>query len=243
MTESLIAAGIAAGAPGAHAGGENAGGVVLIHALGRSRWSMWLLARRLRAAGWPVATVAYPSRRLPIEAAAERMAREVAEISRGWDPDCSSVHLVGHSLGGIIARRLALTRSDLGPDLRIVRVVQIGSPNIGTAVGGWLVRWAPARWLLGPVLGQVAAFPAREMRHETVGSIAGTLHCGWLNAALGLDGPNDGLVTVRSAWAGAGARAAVPVSHSFLPLSARTAWLVAGFLRDGSFGDALEGKQ
>ncbi len=223
MTESLIAAGF----PGAPAGGENAGGVVLIHALGRSRWSMWLLARRLRAAGWSVATVAYPSLRLPIEAAAERVAREVADASRSW----SAVHLVGHSLGGIIARRLALTR----PDLRIARVVQIGSPNLGTAVGNWLARAAPARWLLGPVLAQVAAFPARAERHATVGSIAGTLHCGWLNAPLGLDGPNDGLVTVRSAWAGAGARAAVPVSHTFLPLSARTARLVAGFLRAGSF--------
>ena len=218
MTESLFDA----GSPG-----SGAGGVVLIHALGRSRWSMWLLARRLRAAGWPVATVAYPSLRLPIEAAAERVAREVADVSRSWDV----VHLVGHSLGGIIARRLALTR----PDLRIARVVQIGSPNLGTAFGKWLARAAPARWLLGPVLAQVAAFPARAERHATVGSIAGTLHCGWLNAPLGLDGPNDGLVTVRSAWAGAGARAAVPVSHTFLPLSARTARLVAGFLRAGSF--------
>ncbi len=207
-------------------------GVVLIHALGRSRGSMWLLARRLRAAGMPVASVAYPSLRLSIEAAAERVAREVADAARGW----GAVHLVGHSLGGIIARRLALTR----PDLRIARVVQIGAPNLGTAVGTRLARRALARWLLGPVLAQVAAFPARAARHEAVGAIAGTLHCGWLNARLGLDGPNDGLVTVRSAWAGAGARAAVPVSHSFLPVSARAARLATAFLRDGSFDAAEE---
>ena len=101
-------------------------------------------------------------------------------------------------------------------------------------------RWS--MWLFGPMLVQVAAFPARVARHEAVGAIAGTGHCGWLNALLGLDGPNDGLVTVRSVWGGAGARAAVPVSHSFLPFSTHVARLVAGFLRDGRF-DIGEGKR
>ena len=219
-----------------------AGGIVLLHALGRSRWSMWLLARRLRAAGWPVAMVGYPSLRLPIEAAAERVARDVATVSRGWGGGSGQVCLVGHSLGGIIARRLALSRSGLEPGLRIARVVQIGSPNLGTNVGTGLARRAVMRWLFGPVLVQAAAFPARVARHEAVGAIAGTGHCGWLNALLGLDGPNDGLVTVRSAWGGAGARAAVPVSHSFLPFSTHVARLVAGFLRDGRF-DVDEGKR
>jgi pimeloyl-ACP methyl ester carboxylesterase len=219
-----------------------AGRIVLLHALGRSRWSMWLLARRLRAAGWPVAMVGYPSLRLPIEAAAERVARDVATVSRGWGTGSGQVHLVGHSLGGIIARRLALSRSGLEPGLRIARVVQIGSPNLGTNVGTGLARRAVMRWLFGPVLVQAAAFPARVARHEAVGAIAGTGHCGWLNAPLGLDGPNDGLVTVRSAWGGAGVRAAVPVSHSFLPFSTHGARLVAGFLRDGRF-DIDEGKR
>lgn len=224
------------------AGSGAAGGVVLLHALGRSRWSMWLLARRLRAAGWPVAMVGYPSLRLPIEAAAERVARDVANVSRGWGSGPCQVHLVGHSLGGIIARRLVLLRADLGPDLRVARVVQIGSPNLGTNVGTGLARRAVMRWMFGPVLVQVAEFPARVARHQAIGAIAGTGHCSWMNAPLGLDGPNDGLVTVRSAWAGAGARAAVPVSHSFLPFSASVARLVAGFLRDGRF-DADEGKR
>jgi hypothetical protein len=106
-----------------------------------------------------------------------------------------------------------------------------------------LARSAPARRLLGPVLTQVAAFPGNEPRNVQIGSIAGTGHIGWLNAPLGLDGPNDGLVTIRSAGGGAGARAAVPVSHTFLPMSARVARLVEGFLRDGGFDGVQECEQ
>ena len=63
---------------------DQAAGIVLIHALGRSRWSMSLMARRLRAMGWPVAVAAYPSRRLSIEASADLVANQIAEASRGW---------------------------------------------------------------------------------------------------------------------------------------------------------------
>lgn len=216
---------ITAGPPGARDAG-----VVLIHALGRTHWSMWLMARRLRAAGWAVVAVGYPSLELPIEQSSGQVAEMVAEASRGW----RGVHLVGHSLGGIIARRLKLTR----PDLRIRRVVQIGSPNLGTAVSGELARQKFAHKVVGPVLAEVAAFPSRVERHDDIGSIAGTWHCRGLNKPLGHTGPNDGLVTVRSAWGGAGARAIVPVSHSFMPYSARAAGLVNRFLRNGNFGGA-----
>jgi pimeloyl-ACP methyl ester carboxylesterase len=142
---------ITAGSLDIHTGGDNAAGVVLIHALGRSRWSMWLLARRLRAAGWRVAMVAYPSLRLSIEAASEWVAREVARVSGDWVSGRGRVHLVGHSLGGVIARRLALTR----PDLDIARVAQIGAPNRGSSVGtrlaGQSVVGASVRRVLGPV--------------------------------------------------------------------------------------------
>jgi pimeloyl-ACP methyl ester carboxylesterase len=229
MTVSLIAD----GPPNACA--DRAVGIVLIHALGRSRWSMWLMARRLRAAGWPVALAAYPSLRRTIEASAELVANQIADASRDW----SGVNLVGHSLGGIIGRKLALTR----PDLRIARVVQIGTPNLGTEVAVRLARRATARRLIGPVLTQVAAFPACEVISAGIASIAGTAHLRWLDAPLGLNGPNDGVVTVRSAWGGAGARATVPISHTFLSYSARAARLVATFLRDGSFNRAQEDQQ
>ena len=206
-------------------------GVMLIHGLGQIRHFMWPMARRLRRAGWPVALAGYPSMRLPIEAATERVGQQVAQAAaaKGWN----QVHLVGHSLGGLIARRLATTRADLN----IGRVVQIGSPNGGTPVAEFMSRWAMARWILGPVLTQVTAFPRHVPVATQVGAIGGTGNCRWLSAPLGLHGPSDGMVPLRSAWAGTGAGMHVATSayHTALPFSARTADLVAVFLATGNF--------
>ncbi len=206
-------------------------GVVLIHGLGRTRLSMWPMARRLRAAGWQVAIASYPSRRLTIEAAAERVADQVAShaVEHGW----RCVNLVGHSLGGLIARHLFLHR----PDLNIDRVVQMGTPNGGTAAARRLQPWAVPRAVLGPVLGQVAGMPPEVATMTPIGSIAGTRTPRWLSRAFALDGPNDGLVTARSAWAGSGDRAALGELHTFLPVSARAARLVSRFLSTGSFAE------
>ena len=203
-------------------------GVVLIHGLGRSAMSMWPMARRLKAAGFEVARAAYPSRRLTLEAATDRVAGQVAMVSGGW----SRVRLAGHSLGGVIARRLARTR----PDLRIGRVVQLGSPNLGSAAAQRLSRYRLARWVFGPVLTQIALLPTSVSRMANVGAIAGTVGVGAPRRLHGLAGPHDGLVSVRSAWAGAAARAAVPVIHSMLPFSRAAAGLTARFIKTGSFG-------
>lgn len=205
-------------------------GVVLIHGLGRTRLSMWPMARRLRADGWQVELASYPSRRLTIEAAAARVAGQVASLvaEHGW----KGVNLVGHSLGGLIARHLLLHR----PDLNVRRVVQLGTPNAGTAAARRLQPWAVPRAVLGPVLGQVAGMSPEVATASPVGSIAGTRGPRWLAKAFGLDGQSDGVVTTRSAWAGAGARTGLAEVHTFLPVSARAARLVSQFLETGSFG-------
>jgi hypothetical protein len=109
------------------------------------------------------------------------------------------------------------------------------------AVGGVLLRGLarPRR----PALTRVTAILAREARAECIGSIAGTDPVGWLNAPLGLDGPDDGAVTHRPARGGAAARAAVPVSRTSAPFGARAARLVAGRLRDGGRDGVQESKR
>ena len=125
-------------------GGISVEGVVLIHGLGRSRIAMEVLARRLRSAGFVAESVGYRSCGLSLTHAIEAVDRAVTGLARGWDV----LHLVGHSLGGIIAAAIALRRTDLP----VGRVVVIGTPMRGSALAGLLVRSAPLRALLGPVL-------------------------------------------------------------------------------------------
>ena len=205
-------------------------GVVLIHGLGRSRASMWLLGRRLSGAGYRVKRVGYPSRRLSVDAATERVRAGIARQTRGWE----RVHLVGHSLGGVVARRIAQTPAGLP----VGRVVQLGAPNLGSGVADRLGGRPLAARRLGPVLAELGRLPRRVARLGGVGAIAGTAHCGLPRRWHGLDGPHDGLVTVRSAWAGAAARVAVPVVHTLLPTSRVVARLVAAYLGEGSFAAA-----
>lgn len=198
--------------------------VILIHGLGRTRASMWPLARRLRRAGFAVERVGYPGTRLGIAGAVAHVRAVLERIAAGRRLD-----LVGHSLGGIIAVRLL--REPGG--LHVRRVVQIGSPNLGSAManrlgGFWLVRRA-----CGPAVDELRARTVRMPPDPRVAAIAGT--AGFWRGPLAR--PHDGTVSLRSAWCGAAHRAHVPVLHALLPASARVAALVAAFLRDGRFSE------
>jgi pimeloyl-ACP methyl ester carboxylesterase len=196
--------------------------VVLIHGLGRTAASMWPLAVRLRRAGFDVTRVGYPSTRLRVAEAVTHLRATLARLARSRAMD-----LVGHSLGGLIAARLL---RDPG-GLSIRRVVQLGSPNLGSAVADRLgVVWPVSRFC-GPAVEELRAHRRRPAADPRIAAIAGT--GGFWKGPLA--GPHDGTVALRSAWSGAGHRAAVPVLHSLLPASSRVAALVTAFLRDGRF--------
>lgn len=198
-----------------------------MHGLGRTRVGMELLAHRLRAAGFEAACVPYRSIRLDVATAAETVAARVAELAGDWD----MVHLVGHSMGGVIAATIAARH----PELPVGRVVVIGAPMRGSGLAARLAGFAPARAVLGPALGDFARLKGPLPRSERIGAIGGTAGSRRIGREAGLPGINDGKVSLRSAWAGAGHRAAVPVGHAMLPFSRRVAELTAAFLRDGRF--------
>ncbi len=207
--------------------GTSVEGVVLIHGLGRSRVAMEILARRLRSAGFAAESVGYRSRGLSLTNATEAVERAVTGMARGWDV----VYLVGHSLGGIIAAAIAAKRT--GPP--VGRVVVIGAPMRGSALAGLLVRAAPLRALLGPVLAELAESGGPAAPSPRIGAIAGTGGAPYFGRGFGLAYPHDGKVSVRSAWTGAAHRAVVPVGHAMLPMSRRVAELTAAFLSHGRF--------
>jgi pimeloyl-ACP methyl ester carboxylesterase len=222
MTERFISQPDDAGRAGAPVEG-----VALIHGLGRTRLVMELLAIRLRRAGFEAVCIDYRSRRVSLAKATETVARRVARLARNWDV----VHLVGHSLGGVIASAIARGR----PDLPVGRVVMIGAPMRGSALAALGARLAPVRAIMGPVLAELGTSGGPVPPSERIGAIAGIAGDPVIGREFGLVGPHDGKVTLRSAWAGAGHRVAVHVGHAMLPFSIRVAELTEAFLKHGRF--------
>lgn len=104
--------------------------IVLVHGVVDNRSAFAVLRRALRRRGFGrVATVNYSPLTADVRVAAARLGRQVERIcaQTGYE----KVHLVGHSLGGVIARYYV---QRLGGDARVDTLVTIGSPHRGTVL-------------------------------------------------------------------------------------------------------------
>lgn len=117
---------------GGAGGSAGAGGVptVLLHGFVDNRSVFVLLRRALaRHGGGPVACLNYSPLTCDIRTAADLLGRHVEEVcARTGRPE---IDIVGHSLGGLIARYYV---QRLGGDRRVRTLVTLGTPHAGTAV-------------------------------------------------------------------------------------------------------------
>ena len=189
---------------------------------------MALLARRLRRAGHTPRIFRYPTTRATAVEHGAALAGYVAALPPSADP---TVHLVGHSLGGLVIRH-ALER---GLD-RPGRVVTLGTPHRGSAVAGAMAGRRTLRWLLGRAWpgGLDGNLPPWTGQRE-LGSIAGTRPHGVGQFFGPLERPHDGTVAVAETRLSGVPHATVPASHMGLLASRAAARLVAAFLASGAF--------
>ena len=109
--------------------------VVLVHGLGGSRLDMWPLARQLRRRGYAVRNWGYRSVGQRIETHAARLAKDLAAIDA--DMSAGKIHLVTHSMGGIITRTM-FAKHDIE---NIGRVVMLAPPHQGSHAARRLVPY------------------------------------------------------------------------------------------------------
>jgi len=184
------------------------------------------MAVALADRGYVVFNGGYPSTEATIEELAEYiLPRALAACPKG------PVHVVGHSMGGLLYRYWQ-AKTD-----RIERVVLIGTPNGGSEVVDTFVSWPFYRSINGPAAEQMGtdgmALRLAPPRAE-VGVIIGSKSKSWLFSRL-IPGPDDGRVSVESARLKGAAQVIVPVDHNAMPLSPLVFAQVVAFLKTGRF--------
>lgn len=212
--------------------------VVLLHGLNLGAWAMTRIALTLRRAGYRVVNETYPSASRPLEALADDWLP--ALLARHRTAEAPALHVVTHSMGGIVLRGF-LGRQPTPANLG--RVVMIAPPNAGTQLVDRIARWWPFRVVTGVNGRRLGTDPTSPPRAwgpwpvaAPLGIIAGERSINPLFSRWIADAPDDGKVSVAATrLAGMHAHLVLPISHTWLIYRGRTIDAVRTFLRTGAF--------
>jgi pimeloyl-ACP methyl ester carboxylesterase len=209
------------------------GGVLLLHGHGRFGASMVLLARAARKAGFITFSPSYPYRR-PLTDIVERLVPQVRDFeTRIGGP----LHIITHSLGGLVARALIAKHRPQ----RLGRVVMLAPPNAGSELADLLFRLRLNSVVLGGS-GAHLRTNRTELDHAILGSIdypagviAGDRPLLPLPFKL-LPRPHDGKVSLAATRVkGVTDHLRLPVTHTLMVYDSRVIVAALSFLNDGAF--------
>ena len=182
--------------------------VVLVHGIWMTSLELLLLARRLRRCGYRTLRFRYRSLLRPVRQNAACLARRVRQLPAG------KIHLVGHSLGGLVMLQALQDH----PDLITGRIVLLGSPVRGSAVARCVAGRRVLRWLIGRSgeQGLLGGGPCWR-GWQSLGVIAGRRSLGIGRLMGGLSGANDGVVNLEETSI-EGARGGIVVESTHMGL-------------------------
>jgi pimeloyl-ACP methyl ester carboxylesterase len=201
--------------------------VMLVHGLWMNGLVMLPLARQLERCGFAVTRHGYQSVRRGLRENARRLA-SVCEKSG------ARLNLVGHSLGGL----LIMTMLREHPQIKVHRVVLLGSPYANSAAAQGMARFATSRGLLGHTLQDWLRQPRPRIPDGVeLGVIAGDVSIGLGRLFARLPKPNDGVVILDETHVpGAVDSIVLHTSHTAMLVSPAVARAACTFLKNGSFG-------
>ncbi|MGH8398672.1 MAG: esterase/lipase family protein [Gammaproteobacteria bacterium] len=201
--------------------------VVFVHGLYMTGLELSLLRLRVGQAGFETHQFHYHTVLEPVRANAQRLADYIAGLN------AVTLHLVGHSLGGLVILRMF----ELGTKIPPGRVVLLGSPIKGSQAARNLVA-RNLGWILGQSGqdGLAEEYEPHWNSHRELGVLAGTGGFGLNPLRPDLPEPHDGLVAVEETrLAGAAETIEVNATHTSLLFGNEVAEQTITFLKNGRF--------
>lgn len=195
---------------------------------------MALLERRLRAAGFATANIGCPSLLKNIKQLADEHLSPA--IDRCRTEGAERIHVVTHSLGGIIVRQYLQDRELPSGS----RIVMLAPPNQGSELAELLKNFFLYRRIMGPAAQQLGIGP--DSVPLALGPIA--VETGIIIGSKSLmpfggrifNGPNDGKVSVKRAkLTGMKDFMVLPAGHAFIMRNPAVIEQVIHFLQHGAF--------
>ncbi|MCE0497014.1 MAG: alpha/beta fold hydrolase [Methylacidiphilales bacterium] len=207
--------------------------IVFVHGAVVNGSEMALLRRRLRQLGYGVRLFQYQSMLKGLDKNVDRLAAFIGST------EGDTIHVVGHSMGGVLIRHVFERR----PDPRPGRLIAIGSPLLDCWVGRRFLRIHPrvGRYLIGRTVFDHIAHPRDPIWRGTrdFGVIAGTYPFGIGAVFKSLPKPSDGVVLLdETRLGGINDHVTYRLNHFGMLFSKRCCAQLARFLALGSFAHA-----
>ena len=207
--------------------------VVYVHGLWqRGTEALWLRRRLANELHAEVLAFSYPS----VAADATRNAGALAKFLTELRAD--TVHLVGHSLGGVVILKALMEHAEVQLRFPPGRIVLLGSPLRGSRTAQNLSRLPFGKQIMGLSVGEELLVSQERQwnRARDLGIIAGDLSVGLGRLVGSLPGPSDGTVLVEETQLGGAAdRVVLRVSHTGMLFSGQVAHATSAFLSTGHF--------
>ena len=215
---------------------DNGQCVILLHGLARTSHSMDKMEQALIDAGYATANIDYPSRSMKIQDLTELAMNE--GVNDCQSKDAAAIHLVTHSMGGILARYY-LAKNKLP---KFGHLVQLAPPNQGSLVTDQFRQEQWYKWVTGPAGQQLGTgkdgIPGLLGAVDySAGVIAGNEHSpldNWLAEVI--PGEDDGKVSVSHAKVeGMADFIVLPYTHISIMKQDQVIAQTLHFLKHGNF--------